>query len=485
VSAAALTTILIGTAVAFLAPLQLWASAAPSLPRGSRWLGVAALGSTGVAIALALLYESRSVEQALLARRLVPILFAPLYVGVVRFSEGHLDTRLRGNALFVCGMIGAVTVASFVPGAIYIEQPVLRTIWLPRTQYVDVGVSRFVLTLGLTMVPPVFQLVQAHRRHAVDRGRGWRTGFAVISIWSLCVANDIAAFLGVIATPFVLPLGNACIVVALTFIVLLRFVKALASVEAEAALLQQLVDQRAHELRERDLQIAQGVPLAAAGTLAAGLAHELNNPLAFVVANLNQLEGLRKDPAAHAEFEQVLLETREGTARMRSILTQLDGLARGRAADRRSGSGVPRFQECGHLADVLVVNLAAAADQARTLVGERARRAAHELRVHARHETVADAFEAARVRHRGQHHAARLHRGSLPRRAHERLGLPGSETVDTHQRRARGSGFGDVLERVEVPDTIVSLLPERQMQRDRRTRFDLPRVTHQRARAFE
>jgi len=335
VSAAALTTILIGTAVAFLAPLQLWASAAPSLPRGSRWLGVAALGSTGVAIALALLYESRSVEQALLARRLVPILFAPLYVGVVRFSEGHLDTRLRGNALFVCGMIGAVTVASFVPGAIYIEQPVLRTIWLPRTQYVDVGVSRFVLTLGLTMVPPVFQLVQAHRRHAVDRGRGWRTGFAVISIWSLCVANDIAAFLGVIATPFVLPLGNACIVVALTFIVLLRFVKALASVEAEAALLQQLVDQRAHELRERDLQIAQGVPLAAAGTLAAGLAHELNNPLAFVVANLNQLEGLRKDPAAHAEFEQVLLETREGTARMRSILTQLDGLARGSAGQHQ------------------------------------------------------------------------------------------------------------------------------------------------------
>jgi two-component system NtrC family sensor kinase len=86
--------------------------------------------------------------------------------------------------------------------------------------------------------------------------------------------------------------------------------------------------QRAQTLREKELQLAHGERLAAAGTLAAGLAHEINNPIAFVLANLNHLQALRKEKGTAAEIEEVLLETQEGIARLRTIVDELLRLAR-------------------------------------------------------------------------------------------------------------------------------------------------------------
>jgi|GEM_PF-635771 len=328
-SAITLITVLVGSATAFLAPLHFWAFASPGLPRGSRWLGAAALGSAALAISFALLYESRSVEQAMWARRLIAVSFVPLYGGVLRFSEGYLDTRLRGNERVVFGLVACATLASFVPGGFFREQPVMRTMWLLPTPYVDVDVLPAGFALGVALVVPTVQLARAHYRYAASRGVGWGVGFAVVTLWSVCVLSDAAAYIGAFGMPFLVPIANCALVVSLTSIVLTRLVKALDSAEDEAALLQQWVDERAHELRDRDLQIAQGVNVAAAGTLAAGLAHELNNPLAFVAANLNQLEALQKDRSARGEFEEVLQETRDGIARMGGIVGQLDGIARG------------------------------------------------------------------------------------------------------------------------------------------------------------
>jgi C4-dicarboxylate-specific signal transduction histidine kinase len=49
---------------------------------------------------------------------------------------------------------------------------------------------------------------------------------------------------------------------------------------------------RADALRAIDLRLARGEQHAAIGMLAAGVAHEINNPLAYVSANLNHLRAL-------------------------------------------------------------------------------------------------------------------------------------------------------------------------------------------------
>jgi PAS domain S-box-containing protein len=69
--------------------------------------------------------------------------------------------------------------------------------------------------------------------------------------------------------------------------------------------------------------------MASMGMLAAGIAHELNNPLAYVLSNLDYLHatlGPRARPLTPddmAECRQVLDDAREGAERMRQIVRQL------------------------------------------------------------------------------------------------------------------------------------------------------------------
>jgi signal transduction histidine kinase len=92
-------------------------------------------------------------------------------------------------------------------------------------------------------------------------------------------------------------------------------------------------------LRERLLLSGR---LAAVGELAAGIAHEINNPLAFVRANLSMLRqhwdsiaiGLEKDDddavaALLAEGEELVEESLEGVDRAVAIVRDVRGLAHG------------------------------------------------------------------------------------------------------------------------------------------------------------
>ena len=89
--------------------------------------------------------------------------------------------------------------------------------------------------------------------------------------------------------------------------------------------------------------------LAAVGQLAAGIAHEMANPLAFVHANLGQMRQhwesvgvlLEKAGAERqgghllGEGEEILDETLEGVERATAIVREVRGLAHGGRRDRR------------------------------------------------------------------------------------------------------------------------------------------------------
>lgn len=84
-------------------------------------------------------------------------------------------------------------------------------------------------------------------------------------------------------------------------------------------------------------QLVQSERLASVGVLAAGVAHEINNPLAYVMTNLDfaveQVRGLLRERAQHTEGEKLaevsraLSEAADGAERVRGIVTQLSNFA--------------------------------------------------------------------------------------------------------------------------------------------------------------
>lgn len=88
------------------------------------------------------------------------------------------------------------------------------------------------------------------------------------------------------------------------------------------------VGERRHLLQ----QVAQADRLTMVATLAAGVAHEVNNPLTYVLMNLDKcLEGLSPDPALRAsddDLQAMLREALDGVARVRAIVRDLNRFSR-------------------------------------------------------------------------------------------------------------------------------------------------------------
>ena len=102
-------------------------------------------------------------------------------------------------------------------------------------------------------------------------------------------------------------------------------------------------ERRAQEaLAKARLQVEFSARMAAVGTLAAGVGHEINNPLAYVIANLELLAsqlpeiGSELSPGRLRDLPQVLNEALEGASRIRRIVRDL-----GNSPAPRASSWVP------------------------------------------------------------------------------------------------------------------------------------------------
>ena len=88
------------------------------------------------------------------------------------------------------------------------------------------------------------------------------------------------------------------------------------------------------ERRRMDKQLEFTARMASIGTLAAGIAHEINSPLTYVLGNLDMLAELVSDHRGQlpsevgSQLAELLAEVQEGALRMKSIVRELRQFAR-------------------------------------------------------------------------------------------------------------------------------------------------------------
>ncbi len=304
-----------------------------SFRRGERahlWLAVAAAGVVPAAGFTAALYHSTGPWEAGLIREGVLLSCVVLAWGIARFSESFLNAPLGWVKPLLVGGIAILFPLSWVPGLGHTFEPVVREVPPLGIRYVDTVIAPGMGVASVSLIAAFVLMVRHYRRHLPGTGVPASPLLIAAVFWAGCAAFDTAVGAGLISGPFLMVMGYDAFACAFTGLLVSRIARSRALSLEGAEQLQVQAEERLEEIRQRELQLAHGDRMATVGTLAAGVAHEINNPLAFVSANLNQLEELAKDPDqedAGALFEEILHETREGLARISSTVTSLVAMA--------------------------------------------------------------------------------------------------------------------------------------------------------------
>jgi signal transduction histidine kinase len=91
--------------------------------------------------------------------------------------------------------------------------------------------------------------------------------------------------------------------------------------------LRRLDAERAEALQRATVTQLHSERLVMLGTLAAGVAHEVNNPLSYVIANLNALEHSHAS-LSHQDLQELWAETNSGLTRIRELVRDIRGFSR-------------------------------------------------------------------------------------------------------------------------------------------------------------
>jgi signal transduction histidine kinase len=311
----------------FAAGLNIWLFAQRPRERAHLWLAVAAAGVVWLASGYAALYDAGTLVEAQRAQLVALTSALPIVIGFSRFTNAFLQTqpgRLQRYAPVYT--LTVVLLVTLHPPLFFSGEVVQRRVEPFGQSYLQ-GQLTPLAVLVMAMFLPLFVEIIRHYLRNRERIEGARPLAFALVLWALCALTDILAFLGWMPTIHGMALGFCCFAFLFTGLLMRRFVAAATRVEASAEALALEVEERTRLLREKDLELAHGARMATVGALAAGLAHEINDPIAFASSNLNHLAGSWRSTDA-AGFDEVLNETRDGVERVRRVVSELLRLAR-------------------------------------------------------------------------------------------------------------------------------------------------------------
>lgn len=309
------------------AGLNVWLFAQRPREAAHLWLAVAAAGAVWLASGYAALYDAETLLEAQRAQLVALTAALPIVIGFSRFTNAFLQTK-PGKLQRIAPIytLSFVLLPTIHPPLFFSGEVALRSVEPFGESYVQASLTPLAVVVFSLFLPLFAELVR-HYASNRDRIEGARPLAFALAFWALCAGMDILAFLGWLPAMHGMALGFCCFAFLFTGLLMRRFVAAASRVEASAEALQVEVEERTRLLREKDLELAHGARMATVGALAAGLAHEINDPIAFASSNLNHLAGSWRTTDVTG-FDEVLGETRDGVERVRRVVSELLRLAR-------------------------------------------------------------------------------------------------------------------------------------------------------------
>ena len=311
----------------YTALLHGWIYAMRSREPGSLAFALSALAMAGVAGGLAAQCFTPAPETAYAWQGFQLAAGAVLLVTFLRWVHGFLGVR-RPRVEAAAAVIALATLAGLASGRVFSRAMELRATlpfhppaWnAPLTPAGEIVLSGYVFFV-------VYLCVELGR--ASLRDPQVRPVFLTYAAFAGTLLYDAARGARLASGPELLPFGYLGMVVGLSATLIRRFVRSLEDAARLAGEWHERVEERSAELRRKELQLVHGERLATLGTLAAGVAHEINDPMAFVSSNLNRIEEIWPDTRERQDVPEILAECRDGLARLRSTVAELLRLARG------------------------------------------------------------------------------------------------------------------------------------------------------------
>lgn len=298
------------------------------------WLAIAALGVVQLAIGNGLAYEAQTAEQARQAQTLALACTGPLVVGLVRFTALMTSTRRPWLESLCIGFALFITVSAFAWPDLYLTEPVRER----HVDWLDLHFVELQMTgwAQLSFLPFAANYVLVGTSFVRGRGRfehAW-TILLAFTVWALCALSDALVVHDVYEAPFLFAVGYLVFLGSFSVMLVRDLTASLDRLEAGNQELGHIVEERNAALHRKELQVAHGARMATVGTLSAGLAREIREPLGEVADHIDTVEGDFGHGSRSGSIDEAVTEARRGIERIRTIVSELLHVARRGGSDK-------------------------------------------------------------------------------------------------------------------------------------------------------
>ncbi len=231
-----------------------------------------------------------------------------------------------------------MSLLALIPGAL-IEPPIrsVHISWFGATYTAATATPLGVTCVGV-MLATVFIAAFGGKRRWRD---GWHARMPMVGAVALALAgvSDTLAFEQVIEMPQTIEAVTVVVVGVMGVAYARRFIADAHRLEALSTKLEQEVAARTADLLKAQATVAQHERLAGLGRIAAGVAHEINNPTMVIQQSLDRMRTLIAGTAALTpELDARLVRSRAATQQIADIVRQLLETGRRTADDHASST---------------------------------------------------------------------------------------------------------------------------------------------------